>query len=228
MHIVLRAASLCPAWRKKKALPGLAGPKPKLTAYEIVLLILLDRDLFGVFFFLFLFRKEKFQHTIVVFSLNTIGIDAIIQVKSAFKALEREFLTDSLIFFRLRFFLLIEGNGQLAFVDGELEILFCTARSAQFQMIGFFRLMDIHGRKSEIAFTAPGSGEVLEKSIYEIGQVPCGMIVNFYECHSEFLFLILSILFDRKKGTNCVPWAENAAFQEFLADLTKNCCLNLT
>src|SRR6185503_14043773 len=182
----------------------MAGLKPKPTAYEKssdsyetfenILLMpgaqtrLLDRNAFGAFFFLFLLRQIQFQHAILIFSLDTIGIDPVVQVEAAFKALEREFLSDGLVFFRLCLFLLLKGDGQLALVYRQLEIFLASAGGAQFQMISFLCLVDIHRRKGETAFTTPAKREIVKKFIYKAGQVPGRVVVYFYECHSAFLF----------------------------------------
>jgi len=149
---------------------------------------LLNRNLFCAFLYLFLFRKEKFKNAIFIFSLDTITIDAIVQVERALKTLERKLLADRLIIFRFRFFLLLKANGQLTGFYGELEIFLAASGSAQFKMIGICGLMDIYRGKTKAFIPSQTGRQSLEEFIYKAGKALVAVVVNFYECHNLLIF----------------------------------------
>jgi hypothetical protein len=176
---------------------------------------LLDRDLFGAFLDLFLLGKEKLQDTIVILGLDRTGVDPVIQVKAAFKALERKFFTDGLVIFSFVFFFLFKPDDQLTAVDRQFEVFFGPAGSGEFQMIGLSGLMDVHGRKTKAFFAAHASRETLKELIYEIRQALVAVVVYFYECHIQFFFVLFN-LFDAKGGSNDIPSGKTALFPEKL------------
>ena len=140
-------------------------------------MVLLDRNLFGAFFYLLFLGKQQFQDTIFIFSLYPIAVDTIIQVKAAFKALEGKLFTDGFVVFGLGFFLLVKTDGQLTVIHRKLEVFLASAGSAQFQMIGISRFMYVHRGKTIAFFPAQSGGKTLEKLIYKAGKALVAIVV---------------------------------------------------
>ena len=144
---------------------------------------LLDRDLFSGLPELFLLGKQELQDAIFIFGLDSIGLDPVIQVKAAFKGLERKFFTDGLVVFAPGFLFLFENDDQLTIINRELEIFLDATRSCKLEMVSISRFVDIYRRKAKAVVAVDTGRKTLEKFIYKIGQALVCVIVYFYECH---------------------------------------------
>lgn len=151
-------------------------------------------DLFGAFFYLFFFRQIKFQHTIFVLSLYAIVIDTVIQVEAALEALEGKFFADGFVLFCPGFFLLFETDRQLAIVNGQFKVFLVAAGCAEFQMIGVSRLMNIHRGKAKAFIAASTGGETLKELIYKARKALVSVVVYFYECHNQCVFVFSNFI----------------------------------
>src|SRR6202012_371346 len=100
---------------------------------------------------------------VLVLGLDATGIDPVIEIEAAFKALERKFFADGLVIFGLRFFLLFETDRQLAVVDRQLEIFLGAAGCGELQVIGIGGLMDVYRRKTKAVFAAHTGRKTLEE-----------------------------------------------------------------
>jgi hypothetical protein len=192
---------------------------PEAAHYYETFLSLLNRDLFGGFLDLILLGKEELQDTVLILGLDSTTVDPVIQVKAAFKALERKFFADGLVIFCLGFFFLFEADHQLTVVDGKLEIFLGAAGGGELQVVSIGGLMDVYRRKSKAFVAAQTSGETLKEFIYEVREAPVAVVVYFYECHIQS-FLLFLMSFDAGEGSNDIPADRMALFHANLARLT--------
>jgi hypothetical protein len=141
----------------------------------------LNANLFCSFLNLFLLRQQQFQDTMLIFGLDPVGVDLVVEAKAAFEAAERKFFADGLVFVGTGFFFLFKSDRQLTIVERQLKVFFAAAGGAKLQMIGISGFMDIDGRKTK---TFVLYRETLEELIDELGNVPVSVVVYFYECHT--------------------------------------------
>ena len=182
--------------------------QPKPTNYQNQL-SLLDRDLFGGILHLFFLRQEKFQHTVVILSLNAVAVDLVIKIKAALEAPERKFFAYCFVLFRLGFFFLFKADGQLTPVYSYLEIFLATAGSTEFQVVGISRFMNVYRGKTKTFFLSETGRKALEEFIHKMGETSLSVVVNFYECHG-LTYLSFIISFDGMDETNGIPPSQEA------------------